>query len=387
MVKTMKKILFISDQYISDVIGGSLGHRRFYDILSDQKEYDFKIISLDENLKNSIKINIKKDKKMDYLSRIYFHSSFLCFYTDKICEAAFKFQPDVVIIGRSRLGFIAKRLRELLSNAEIISNFDNIEYDYVTSQFAQKTGLIGKVIKIVEKYIVKRDEKECIESSDKYIFLTDRDKKRAEEIYNINTNNRSYIFPISLKNAVNLEKESTKINIFFIGNLKYAANIKSILWFLKNVWFTNYINDNNIVLNIAGKNADTVLREYRNFNNIKIFSDFNKVTDIIPKGALFIAPIVTGAGMKVKIAEALSMGLPIIGTTEALVGYEEAANYLKDKGFLVKADSADEYKHYIDYYKMLNKKAIKTFESNNKFAFNLFYSYKRAKNILKIICD
>ena len=28
----MKKVLFISDQYIFGVIGGSLGHKRFYDI-------------------------------------------------------------------------------------------------------------------------------------------------------------------------------------------------------------------------------------------------------------------------------------------------------------------------------------------------------------------
>ena len=52
----MKKVLFISDQYIFGVIGGSLGHKRFYDILSNDFECEFKIISLDGDLNNRLNL-------------------------------------------------------------------------------------------------------------------------------------------------------------------------------------------------------------------------------------------------------------------------------------------------------------------------------------------
>lgn len=382
----MKKVLFISDQNISGVIGGSLGHRRFYDILLNNLNCDFKVISLDSNLTNKLNITLKKNKFIDIYTRIRVHSSFLFFYTEKICKAVYDFNPQVVIIGRSRLGFLAKRLKELLPSIIIITNFDNIEFDYVEAQFAQKTGLIGNVIKKWEKYAVKRDEYNCINYSDKFVFLSKRDQERAEKIYGVINEDNSYIFPICLKETVELNKKTENKNLIFIGNLEYAANIKSIIWFIKNVWMPYYSDAKDIILNVAGKSANCVLNQYKDIENIKIYSDFKNVSDIVYRNSLYIAPIQTGAGMKVKIAEALSLGLPILGTDEALVGYEEAEEYLiKEGGFFIRANSVKDYQKYIEEYKNMPKEKLEEIYRNNKKAFELFYSYKRAKNILNKI--
>lgn len=382
----MKKVLFISDQHISGVIGGSLGHRRFYDLLSNNLNFDFKVISLDNNLTNKLNITLKKNKFIDIYTRIRLHSSFLFFYTEKICKAVYDFNPQVVIIGRSRLGFLAKRLKELLPSIIIITNFDNIEFDYVEAQFAQKTGLIGNVIKKWEKYAVKRDEYNCINYSNKFVFLSKRDQERAEKIYGVINEDNSYIFPICLKETVELNKKTENKNLIFIGNLEYAANIKSIIWFIKNVWIPYYSDAKDIILNVAGKSANSVLNQYKDIENIKIYSDFKNVLDIVYRNSLYIAPIQTGAGMKVKIAEALSLGLPILGTDEALVGYEDAEEYLtKEEGFLLRANSVNDYQKYIEEYKNTPKEKLEGISRNNKKAFNLFYSYNQAENILSKI--
>lgn len=382
----MKKVLFISDQYISGVIGGSLGHKRFYDILSNNYGCEFKVISLDCNLKNGLNVNFNKNKFIDSYTRIRLHSSFLFFYVEEICKAIYNYNPQVVIIGRSRLGFLAKRLKELLPSVIIITNFDNIEFDYVDAQFAQKTGLTGIIVKTWEKYAVKQDEYNCIKYSNKFIFLSKRDQERAEKIYGVINEDNSYVFPICLKETVELNKKTKNKNLIFIGNLEYAANIKSIKWFIKNVWMPYYSDSKDIILNIAGKSADSVLNQYKDIENIKIYSDFKNVADIVYRNSLYIAPIQTGAGMKVKIAEALSMGLPIIGTDEALVGYEDAEEYLtKEEGFLIRANSVKDYRKYIEEYKIMPKEKLEEISRNNKKAFNLFYSYNQAKNILQKI--
>ena len=41
------------------------------------------------------------------------------------------------------------------------------------------------------------------------------------------------------------------------------------------------------------------------------------------KADIYIATVFDGAGMKVKVAEALSYGLPVIGTPHSFIGYEE----------------------------------------------------------------
>ncbi len=381
----MKKILFISDQYINGVIGGSLGHRRFYDILSNEEKYEFKIIALDNNLDKRLDINFKKNRFIDIYTRIRLHSSFLYYYIDEICEAAANFKPDIIIIGRSRLGFITKRLKAILPATNIITNFDNIEFDYVESQFSRKKGLQGYIIKNLEKYIVKRDECDCIKYSNKYIFLSKRDQNRAANLYGYINDDNSYIFPICLKEQINLFKEAQNTNIYFIGNMEYAANVKSIYWFIKEVWIPFYANDKNIVLNIAGKSASITLKDFKNINNIRIYSDFSDIAEIVCKSSLFIAPIQTGAGMKVKIAEALSMGLSILGSDEALVGYEEAEKYLKTRGFFIRANTICDYEKYINNYKKKSQKELELIRKSHIKAFETYYSYNKAKNIIKNI--
>ena len=56
-----------------------------------------------------------------------------------------------------------------------------------------------------------------------------------------------------------------------------------------------------------------------------------------------IAPIAKGAGMKVKVADTLSMGLMIAASDEALVGYEEALTLDLLNGIIC-ANTDSEYK-------------------------------------------
>ncbi|MCC2728841.1 hypothetical protein LK490_23635, partial [Blautia sp. MSK22_86] len=58
--------------------------------------------------------------------------------------------------------------------------------------------------------------------------------------------------------------------------------------------------------------------------NCVLYENFANLESIVPVQAMVIAPIQKGAGMKVKVAETLSMGLMIAASDEALVGYEKA---------------------------------------------------------------
>ena len=56
--------------------------------------------------------------------------------------------------------------------------------------------------------------------------------------------------------------------------------------------------------------------------NVKIIGYVENVVDLFFYAKAFICPIFSGAGMKVKIAEALMYGKTIIGTSFACIGYE-----------------------------------------------------------------
>ncbi len=100
-----------------------------------------------------------------------------------------------------------------------------------------------------------------------------------------------------------------------------------------------------VSLIVAGRNPDDEMVEL--CGKTKKCTLVDSPEDIAPffqGAALYIAPIFSGAGMKVKVAEALSYGLRVIGTSHALIGYEEA------RCFCCTANDADAFEKAILRY-------------------------------------
>ena len=114
--------------------------------------------------------------------------------------------------------------------------------------------------------------------------------------------------------------------------------------------------------------------------------DFDKPEDFLPQNSLMVAPIPTGAGMKVKVAETLSMGLPIVGSDEALVGYDDAIH--EDTLHAIsRANSVAEYIEVINRFFDTEVKELLKIEIQNKQIFNKHYSFNIAKICVEDIMD
>lgn len=107
----------------------------------------------------------------------------------------------------------------------------------------------------------------------------------------------------------------------FYGAWNRVENTESLEWFLKNV-YPKVTTDINYVV-IGGGLSESLqekLRSYKNFSYLG-FVD-NPVIEIAKCQAL-IAPLHKGAGVKVKVIDALSSGTCVIGTNVAFEGIED----------------------------------------------------------------
>ena len=93
-----------------------------------------------------------------------------------------------------------------------------------------------------------------------------------------------------------------------------------------------------------------------------------------------LCPIKKGAGMKVKVAEALAMGAIIAGSDEALVGYENAEKHLLNQGIYLCNTTAD-FVNAINNYLNMNSEKVKLISSENKKTFIKYHSYEFAYEI------
>lgn len=379
------KLLYVTDNRIFGYGGGCLECQKYYDALSfccSNEKNILRVVSLDDahpKLNGIQLFSIKKNRILDLLSRFFFHSTYFYFYWLKNKRKIFEYKPDVVILERSRLGFIAKELKKKLPNCVIACCLDNVEFDYVDGYFAKNKNALSKLKIWLEKKCVFRDEKNMFDYANQVFFLTNRDYLRSQELYGFCK--EKLILPICIKNEVPLQLVTEKKTIAFIGSLDYGSNLDAVRWFLKNVWIPYYGNDFRVQLIVAGNNpARELLEDVATVENCILKKNFDDIANVIPLGSALVAPIQTGAGMKVKVADALSMGIHVIATDEALVGYEESEP-LSDA--LCRANNPIEIKNAIDVFLEKNQEEIERISVEHKLLYKKFYSYERSRSFMK----
>ena len=385
----MKKLLFITDNKIKGVGGGCLGSRKYFDALNTyciKKRYDFKVVSLDNDMDERLPIEIYKTRSIDILSRLYGHSTYLYYILKGQFERIIEYEPDYIFLGRTRLGFIAKYIKKILPKTKIVVFVDNIEFDYVDSYFSRKNGILGSIVKCLERYVVKRDESDSVKFCDKLIYLTNRDCLRVQHLYKYYDQDPK-ILPVCLPDEQKLTINSSKKNVYFIGSLNYGANIDAVEHFINHIWTPFFGNHKDINLIIAGSNPVKEIKEIVNkSDNILLIENFDDVRNFISRKSLMIAPIAKGAGMKVKVADTLSMGLMIVASDEALIGYEEGISCDQLHG-IIRANTIDEYKKAITEYLESSDEVLENIEHQNIEIFRRFYSFERSRQTIAQIID
>ncbi len=384
------KILYISSLWIGDNNGGGIEAQKIHlslkNIKNNAQNFDYRVIALNDNIDFKLDVELSKNRYKDLLARFFLHSNYLYLEWFKIKKKVYKFDPDVIILGSSRLGFIAKDIKENNNSCFIIGHFHNIELDYLKPCLQTYKGLISNIFKFIETIAIKRDEKMMLENMDLGLFLTNRDVRRAQKIYNLKFDYR--VLPICVKEFNKLLKAENNydINLVFIGSLWYGSNIEAIKWFLKNIWKDLLDKKYNINLIIGGSNPSSdFLTFLHSFNGVSLYPDFENIEDIIPQNSILISPIQTGTGMKVKVAEALSLGLPIIGSPETLIGYEEAINDKDNDKIINKAVEPQDYINNI--INIINSQSDNIIKDKAKSLYDKYYSLKRSIKTFKYIFD
>lgn len=132
--------------------------------------------------------------------------------------------------------------------------------------------------------------------------------------------------------------------------------------------------DYNVEFNIAGYQMEKILEDgwVAKYKNVKVLGTVDDLAETYRNVDVVVEPILTGSGMKVKTAEALMHGKEIIGTEEALVGYEE----LKGQVCL----NAGEFIKKILYY---YENRPERFVPANRKAYERNYSIKGIENKLR----
>lgn len=287
----------------------------------------------------TIKPSLKK-----CLHKIYFHPFFTKRFDKKIVSLlnAVSKDFDVLYFDFSQVhiySLFVKHPRKIL-----------MCHDVIAQKFTRK----GKL----QLPFIKNSESKCLKSANEIITFSKKDCDFISNFYGL----KSVSVNFYLKNA-KFDYSNIEIseNMFcFYGAWNREENTESLLWFIKNVLPS--ISSKLQFVIIGGGISEELKNYISKLENFKILGFVDNPIIEIAKCQALIAPLHKGAGVKVKVIDALTSGTKVVGTDVAFEGIEDNS---ENKLFLKKTLSS-EYENLLNNW-IPEKKEVKQSASTEFF--------------------
>lgn len=220
---------------------------------------------------------------------------------------------------------LARRLQPSTCHLRLILDQHNAVFQ-IPRRMAQHEGNpLKRAFLELEWRKLARDEAEICRRFDRVVWVTQQDYQAvARQTSNINAPN-SAVIPIcgDPESTPPAPRRPDARRVTFLGGLHYPPNAQGVLWFVEQVWPRVLPEASDAVLTIIGKNPPEGLRNAQyGTRNLDITGYVADPRPYLEETAVFIVPLLAGGGMRVKIVDAWTWGLPVVSTTVGAEGIE-----------------------------------------------------------------
>ena len=249
---------------------------------------------------------------------------------------------DVVCIDKTQEPYFLRDAKK--HGLKTIVRAHNVEYDYYKNLYRISPTLRN----FIRSIYAKKNEAYILKNADKILCITAADKRRFIELYGVD-DDKLEIVPVCLDaNSDEISSQQRHVDddaipdkqyLLITGSLWYGPNAEGVLWFIENVWqhIPTKVKQGAFLVCAGARPSDEIKQTISKYHDIQLVDTPPTMDPYFRHALAYVAPILSGAGMKVKVAEALSYGLTVFGTPHALLGYDMRHG-------LIKVESAVQYK-------------------------------------------
>ena len=206
---------------------------------------------------------------------------------------------------------------------------------------------------------IKKMELSIPKSINYILTLSQNDKKFFQNLFPKKTYNLPVHFTIK-----NHKTQKIKNSIFHLGAMDWEPNAEGVKWFLNQV--APLVNKKTRIY-VAGKGMDSKYNIYKK-DNILIEGKIKDANDYIADKEILFVTIFSGSGIRIKILEAMAMGIPVISTKHGAVGIP----YINGHNILI-ANTAQDFSKAINKL-VSDKKLAQKIGNNGKKIIQKYFS-------------
>ena len=222
---------------------------------------------------------------------------------------------------------VLDRMRDALPEAALV--YDTVDLHFLRLERQAETT--GDATDRIEALLQKRVEIDLIERSDAAIVVSEFEQRVLRPLVdtpvlvvpNIHDDDHAPVDPRG------------RTGLLFVGGFQHKPNEDAVLWFVEEVLPLVLQRRPEQVLTIVGSNVPPVVRALDG-PSVRVVGWVEDLLPLYRSVRVGIAPLRYGAGVKGKVGEALSLGLPMGMTTIAAEGM-----HLKDGVSAMVADDPD----------------------------------------------
>lgn len=220
---------------------------------------------------------------------------------------------DLLFLDGSNLGALAGAIRLRHPGIRILTFLHNVEARFFLAALRARPGLRALAV-LAANY---RAERAAVRASDVLIALSPRDCALLRQLYG---RGADAVAPLAIQDRPPSADDPAFSHPFalFVGGGFYG-NIEGVRWFARHV--SPATTTHTVIL---GHGMDVLTQELAEVPNVHVVGAVDDLAPWYGAAHVVVAPILSGSGMKTKVAEALMYGKRVIGLPEAFVGYDDA---------------------------------------------------------------
>lgn len=284
--------------------------------------------------------------------------------------------PKIIIMEWTECVLLSGQIKDIFPTAKLIGIEEDVSYLGYYRKYQYANNFIWKFIRKKRYERLKKIELEAMEKLDLIILNNEKDSALLQKERNFE--NKIFVWCPFFQSYLHVPRDGETTNeIIFYGAMSRQENYLSAIWFIENV--LDKLEDIRLV--IVGGNPPAILRKYEN-DKVILTGFVDDVSVYLRRALCMVAPLVMGAGVKIKVIEGLSAGIPVLTNDIGIEGIP-----VKDGEEFFYCKEPDDYVKVINELKVNKNLENKISERSKRFVMKSYNLEKSENEFIKNVMN